>query len=67
MIACIARVGSPSFAFVSRTLPMFTMAAADAPTNAMVRGPTDLPARSRSQPIAEPRSAAMAALMITRN
>ena len=65
MIACIARVGSPNLAGTSRRGPIVTIAAADAPTSARVRGPTDVPARARSQPIAEPSKAAIPALITT--
>jgi len=59
-MACIALVGSPSFASASRIFPIQTIAAEDAPTSAIVRGPTDFPALSLSHPIAEPNRAAIA-------
>ncbi|CAB5047678.1 unannotated protein [freshwater metagenome] len=63
--ACKARVGSPYWASTSMTAPMATITADAAHTKAIVRGPADLPARSRSQPISEPRIAAITASIMT--
>ena len=49
------------------TAPIATIVADAEPTSAMVRGPADLPARSRSQPMREPKTAAIMASMITDN
>jgi hypothetical protein len=62
--ACKALVGSAVLAFSPTTSPIATIIELAPATKAIVRGPADFPARSRSQPIKEPKSTAIAPSII---